>query len=144
MRRGRPPGVREPFDPFVAEVDPTVPLNLDIDLLLQNLRNSQRGAAAGPSGMSTEHLKILLDSAPGSSLFGDVATLFARCQLPEDILTAVRVGRMTALQKPDGGHHRQAVCRARRGCHPPFPVRPLHEGGDGVRSTHGASTDQHG
>ena len=29
----RPPGVREPLDPFVAEVDPTVPLNLDIDLL---------------------------------------------------------------------------------------------------------------
>ena len=37
----RPPGVREPLDPFVAEVDPTVPLNLDIDLLLQNLRNSR-------------------------------------------------------------------------------------------------------
>ena len=72
----------------MAEVDPTVPLNLDIDLLLENLRNSRRGAAGGPSGMTTEHLKILLDSAPGSSLLGDVATLFARCQLPE---------------KPDGG-----------------------------------------
>ena len=36
----RPPGVREPLDPFVAEVDPTVPLNFDIDLFLQNLRNS--------------------------------------------------------------------------------------------------------
>ena len=99
----RPPGVREPLDPFVAEVDPTVPLNLDIDVLFQSLRNSRRGAAAGPSGMTTEHLKILLDDAAGSSLLGDVATLFGRGQLPEDILTAVRVGRMTALQKPDGG-----------------------------------------
>ena len=53
--------------------------------------------------MTTEHLKILLDSAPGSSSLGDVTTLFARGQLPGDILTAVRVGRMTALQKPDGG-----------------------------------------
>ena len=53
--------------------------------------------------MTTEHLKILLDSAAGSSLLGDVATLFGRGQLPEDILTVVRVGRMTALQKPDGG-----------------------------------------
>ena len=48
--------------------------------------------AGGPSGTTTEHLKILLDSAPRSSLLGDVATLFARGQLPEDILTAVRVG----------------------------------------------------
>ena len=63
----------------MAEVDRTVPLNLDIDLLLQNLWNSRRGAAAGPSGMT----------AAGSSLFGDVATFFARGQLPEDSLTAV-------------------------------------------------------
>ena len=40
MRR-RPPGVREPLDPFVAEVDPTVPLNLDIDILLQSLRKER-------------------------------------------------------------------------------------------------------
>ena len=26
----RLPGVREPLDPFVAEVDPTVPLNFDL------------------------------------------------------------------------------------------------------------------
>ena len=35
--------------------------------------------------MTTEHLKILLDSVPGSSL-GDVATLFARGRIPEDML----------------------------------------------------------
>ena len=143
-------------DPFVAEVDPTVHLDLDIDLLFQNLRNSRRGAAGG-LGMTTDHWKILLD-APGPSLMGDMPTLFARGQILEDILTAVRVGRMTAM-KPDGSfrgivvgdvfsrlvaRHRQAVCRAGRGCHPPFPVRNLHEGGDGVRSTHCASTDMYG
>ena len=48
--------------------------------------------------MTLEHLKILPESAPGSSLLGDdVATLFARGRIPEDILMAVRVGRMTAL-----------------------------------------------
>ena len=31
------------------------------------------------------------------------ATLFVRGHIPEDILTVVRVGRMIALQKPDGG-----------------------------------------
>ena len=128
---------------------------MDIDLLLQILWNSWRGAAAGPSGMTTEQKKILLDGDPGSSLLWDVATLFARGQLPEDILTAVRVGRMTALQKPDGGVRgivvgdvfRRLVARTiakqfaeQAEGHPPFPVRPLHEGGGGVRSTHRAST----
>ena len=93
----------EPVDPGVAEVDPAVLLDLDIDLLLQNLRNSRRGAAGGPSGMTTEHLKILLESATGSSLLGEAATMFARGRIPEEILIAVRVGRMTALQKADGG-----------------------------------------
>ena len=129
----------------MAEVDPTVPLNLDIDLLLENLRNSRRGAARGPSGMTTEHSKILLDSTPGSSLLGDVATIFARGQLPKDNLTAVRVGRMTALQKLDGGVRgivvgdvfRRLVARTiakqfaeqAEGATHPFPIRPLHEGG---------------
>ena len=65
-----------------------------VDLLLKNLRTSRRGAAAGPSGTTTEHLKILLD---------EVAILFVRGQIPPEILEGVRVGRMTALQKPDGG-----------------------------------------
>ena len=53
--------------------------------------------------MTTEHLKILLDSGDCSMLFGEVATLFARGQIPPEILASVRVGRMTASQKPDGG-----------------------------------------
>ena len=53
--------------------------------------------------MTTEHLRISLENAAGSSLLGEVATLFARGRIPEDSLTAVRVGRMTALQTADGG-----------------------------------------
>ena len=52
--------------------------------------------------MTTEQLKPSLDSAVGSSLLGNLATLCARGQIRGDILTAVRVGRMTALQKPGG------------------------------------------
>ena len=72
--RKRPPGVREPLDPVVAEVDPTVPLDLDIDLLCQNLQNSRRGAAGGPSGMTMEHLKMFAGYRPWdvATLLGDV------------------------------------------------------------------------
>ena len=53
--------------------------------------------------MTAEHLKPLLDSIICSQLFGEVATQFARGRTPEDVLSAVRMDRMTALQKLDGG-----------------------------------------
>ena len=52
--------------------------------------------------MTTEHLKTILDSTECCALFGEVATLL-QGQIPRDILEGVTVGRMTALQKPDGG-----------------------------------------
>ena len=99
----RPRTAREGIDQELMVVNPTIPVDLDVDLLLKNLRTSRRGAAAGQSGKTTEHLKILLDSTACCALFGEVATLFARGQIPPEILEGVRVGRMTALQKPDGG-----------------------------------------
>ena len=99
----RPRTAREGINQELLDMNPTVPVDLDVDLLLKNLRTSRRGAAAGPSGMTTEHLKIILDSIECYALFGEVATLFARGQIPREILEGVKVGRMTALQKPDGG-----------------------------------------
>ena len=49
--------VREPLDRSVLDVDPVVPLDLDVDLLLMNLRRARNGAAGGPSGMTAEHLQ---------------------------------------------------------------------------------------
>ena len=98
----RPRTAREGVDQELMDVNPTILVDLDVDLMLKNLRTSRRGAAAGPSGMATEHLKILLDNTECCALFGEVATLFVRGQIPPEILEGVRVGRMTALQKPDG------------------------------------------
>ena len=50
----RPPEARSPTDPSILEVEPEKPFNLDVDLLLKNLRTVRRGAAAGPSGMTAE------------------------------------------------------------------------------------------
>ena len=67
-------------------------VDLDVDLLLKNLRTSRRGAAAGPPGVATEHQKILLDSTECCTLFGEVAIFFCW-------VTNVRVRRMTVLQR---------------------------------------------
>ena len=53
----RPPEARSPIDPSILEVEPQEDFNLDVDLLLKNLRTAPRGAAAGPSGMTAEHSK---------------------------------------------------------------------------------------
>ena len=78
-------------------------LDLDVELLLQNLRTSRRQAAREPFDMTTKLLKPLLESAVGFFLLEDAATLFARGQIPGNVVTAVRVGRTTALKRADGG-----------------------------------------
>ena len=70
----RPPEARSPIDPSILEVKPQEPFNLDVDLLLKNLRT----AAAGTSGMTAEHSKPLLADTTCTRLFGEVAGQFAR------------------------------------------------------------------
>ena len=80
-----------------------VPLNLDEKRFAQNLRSSRRGAAAGPSGMTTHHLRPLLSNPQEFHWLFRAAEQLARSQAPEVAVDAVRLGRMTALQKPDCG-----------------------------------------
>ena len=56
-----------------------------------------------PSGMTVEHLQPLLDHTKDSKLFSQAAERLARAQIPFVVKEAVRLGRFTALQKPDGG-----------------------------------------
>ena len=56
-------------------------VDLDVDLLLKNLRTSRQGAAAGPSGTTTEHPEDLVGQR---ALFGEVAILFAGGQIPPE------------------------------------------------------------
>ena len=99
----RPRVVRTPIDRSILEAEPEEDLNLDVDALLQNLRTARRGAAAGPSGMTAEHRKPLLADTVCTRLFGEVAGQFARGLMPEEVLQPVKLGRMSALPKPDGG-----------------------------------------
>ena len=64
-----------------------------------NLRTSRRGAAGGPSGMTAEHLRVLLDSPSCTSLLGEAASQLAQGNIPEEVVSVIRLGRMTVLQK---------------------------------------------
>ena len=76
---------------------------LDPDLFAKNLRIARRGAAGGPSGMTSGHLRPLLEHHEDMTRFWRFAQDLARAAVPNDIAEPVRLGRMTALQKPSGG-----------------------------------------
>ena len=57
----RPPVPRAPVARELIEYNPEDQVVLDGELLLQNLRKSRRGAAAGPSGLAGEHFRVVLD-----------------------------------------------------------------------------------
>ena len=98
----RPRALREPLPDHLLHPRPEATFELDRDKFLKNLRCSRRGAAAGPTGMTTEHLRPLLDSARDSELLWDLA-LFSSGKVPAEILPLLRLGRITALRKPSGG-----------------------------------------
>ena len=60
-RQRRPPQPREALPREIKEFQPIIPCDLDEKLFGRNLRSSRRGVAGGPSGMTCEHLRPLLD-----------------------------------------------------------------------------------
>ena len=53
--------------------------------------------------MTAEHLRPLLDQESDAKLLHEACVQMARAEIPFDILSALRLGRLTALQKPNGG-----------------------------------------
>ena len=92
-----------PLPRELVEHRPEGVIELDQERLLWNLRSARRGAAGGSSGMTTEHLRPLLDSHRDGERFWRFCEGFARAEMPIEVLQALRIGRMRALQKPTGG-----------------------------------------
>ena len=65
--------------------------------IIQNLRCSRKRAAPGPSGLTADTLRLLLDDE-----LATVAQHVARAQVPATIASALGLGRVVALQKPNG------------------------------------------
>ena len=99
----RPPEPYTPVDPDLAAWDPPVPVVLNRVALLANLRRARKGAAPGPSGLTAEMLRVVLDDADASQSFSDVASQLACARVPDDIVPALGLGRVVALSKPNGG-----------------------------------------
>ena len=97
----RPNVAREPIPEDLRTLVPPE-FELDEDLFLRTLRSSKRGSAGGPSGMTNERLR-LLDSTRDAHLLFLVGEQLARAHVPPSIITLIRQGRLTALQKDNGG-----------------------------------------
>ena len=95
-----------PRDPLLEDLLTHVPariFELDKRKFSKNLRSARRGAAAGPSGMTVEHLQPLLDHPRALHSMFLLAERLARADVPPSIVDAIRQGRLTALRKPSGG-----------------------------------------
>ena len=101
--RARPSQPRDPLPDDILGHVPDVEFQLDADRFKRNVRSAKRGAAGGPSGMTMEHLRTLLDSPRDTQSLYVVCELLARGAVPNSIRDIVRIGRLTALQKPSGG-----------------------------------------
>ena len=98
----RPPVLRDPIPEDILSSRPEVPLDLDSDILARNIRSARRGAAGGPSGMTMDHIRPLLESEADTAGFSRMCLDFARAEIPSDVLTLLKMGTVTALRKPNG------------------------------------------
>ena len=99
----RPPHPREPLSADLLTFQPASAFELDKRKFSQNLRSFRRGAAPGPSGMSAEHLRPVLEAPRVLHSFFRVAESLATTQVPQEVVDGLRLGLITALQKPTGG-----------------------------------------
>ena len=76
---------------------------LNEQLLSRNLMSVRRGALAGPSGMTIEHVRFLCSDMRTFHVFFQVAEKLARGEIPETVVKVVKLGKMTTLSKPNGG-----------------------------------------
>ena len=84
-RERRPPNLRDPLPDRVVNHVPHTLVSLDPELFAQVLGSSRRGAAAGPSGMTAEHLRPMLESTEDTKLLASFAdpqeSTFSRASL---------------------------------------------------------------
>ena len=99
--RQRPSAPREPLN-VEPWPQPETLFMLDHQEFLKSLKTARTGAAPGPSGMTADHVKPLLENSSDAESLCQVARLLARGHIPHEVLAVIRMGRLTALQKPTG------------------------------------------
>ena len=92
----------EPYTPIpahLAEFAPEQHVQIPAQRLLTALRRSRKGAAPGPSGLTADTLRLVLDDETTTNQFATVCNLLAQARIPTTIAKAIGMGRMVALQK---------------------------------------------
>ena len=89
----RPPQPREPLQPEVLNHVPPFAFDVDEDVFNRNLRLSKKGTAGRP----------LLPDVRGLHCCSRSRRELLEVNLPEAVINIIRMGRLTALSKPDGG-----------------------------------------
>ena len=107
----RPPHPRHPIPDDVVLFRAANPLRLKAAEPGEALRTAKRGSAAGLSGASGEHYRLLLEGGTLSPVLGGeealdllahAASLLANADASADVLRALALSRLTALSKPGG------------------------------------------
>ena len=95
--RSRPARPRAPLLFGIFPFRPASPLQLDEDVFAKNIRSSKRGVAGGPSGMTLDHLRPILDSPRDTHVLCLVAEILARAEVPDEIVENLAVEHQTLL-----------------------------------------------
>ena len=99
----RPNQQYEPIPQGLSDWAPDRAVELLPECFLANLRRSRRGAAPGPSGLTGEMLRLVLDDEEASDLLWRVGARLARAEIPAVVVPWIGLGRMVAVRKPSGG-----------------------------------------
>jgi hypothetical protein len=98
----RPQELRTPLPDGVASFVPLAGLRLDAGLLAAALQGARRGLSPGLGGTRYEHLKVCLDDETSMELLSFVCERLAQGDVPQTIIDAMRMSRLTALRKNNG------------------------------------------
>ena len=97
----RPNQQYEPIPQGLSDWAPDRAVELLPECFLANLR--RRRGAAGPSGLTGEMLRLVLDDEEASDLLWRVGARLARVEIPAVVVPWIGLGRMVAVRKPSGG-----------------------------------------
>ena len=90
------------LDLTVLSFQPPAPINLPPALIATNLRRCRKGSAPGPTGLTGDLGRVLLDDPATLDAFCQVCLRVARAVVPGSIMPALGLGRLVALRKPKG------------------------------------------
>ena len=109
-RRQREVRTPLPLPEDVVNFRPEEAPNLDRDFFLMTLRKARKGAAGGPSGMTAEHLRVLLHNENDSNLLHEMAVDVVKGEIPGPIADDSAPKARRESERNRGRRHLPTAC----------------------------------